>query len=188
MLNVPQQSPRSQLPRDNAHETVPRNQLLFVSTTSETLVRLSTSADLFAVRKLLVDAALVVEDLDTAAGLRFWVAEDEKQVIGAVGLEPFGAVGLLRSLVVARSHRQQRLGSALLNAVEHEARAEGVEALVLLTETAEPFFKRQGYRVVERASVPEEVKRSAEFRSLCSVSAVCMTKSLPSSGAEVPNG
>lgn len=188
MLNVSRQPLSSQLARDNAREAPPRNYLLSVSTTSTSFVRISTGADLFVVQKLLVDAALVVGDLDTARGLRFWVAEDEDQVIGAVGLEPFGAVGLLRSLVVARSHRQQGLGSALVNAVEYGARAEGAEVLVLLTETAEQFFKRLGYRVVERASLPEEVKGSGEFRSLCPASAVCMTKSLLSSGAEVPNG
>jgi amino-acid N-acetyltransferase len=159
-----------------------------LSITSTTFVRSSTSADLLAVRELLVDAGLVVEDLDDATGLRFWVAEDGDQVIGAVGLEPFGTVGLLRSLVVARSHRQQGLGSALVTAVENGANAEGAEVLVLLTETAEAFFSRHGYRVVEHASVPDEITRSAEFRSLCPASAVCMTKSIVSSGARGPDG
>jgi amino-acid N-acetyltransferase len=162
--------------------------LLFVSTASTTLVRGSTGADLLAVRELLVDAGLVVEDFDSATGLLFWVAENDDQVIGAVGLEPFGTAGLLRSLVVARSHRQQGLGSALVTAVENGAKAEGAEVLVLLTETAEAFFKRHGYRVVERASVRDEIKRSAEFRSLCPASAVCMTKLIGSSGAGGPGG
>ena len=51
---------------------------------------------------------------------------------------------------------------------------------MLLTETAEKFFRAIGYEVIDRRHVPEEIKQSAEFRSLCPASAVCMTKLLPS--------
>jgi amino-acid N-acetyltransferase len=150
--------------------------------TSAISVRVSTAADLVAIRALLINAALPILDLDSAAGLRFWVAEDGDQLIGAIGLEPFGATGLLRSLVVSPSHRQHGLGSTLVSILEQEVNAQGVQALVLLTETAEAFFRRRGYRVIERSIVPDEIKQSAEFRSLCPASAVCMAK-LPLSKA-----
>jgi N-acetylglutamate synthase-like GNAT family acetyltransferase len=54
----------------------------------------------------------------------------------------------------------------------------GVAQLVLLTETAEPFFRRLGYTVIERGTAPSVVADSAEFRTLCPVTAVCMTKRL----------
>ncbi len=63
---------------------------------------------------------------------------------------------------------------------EQEARTRSVEVLVLLTETTEAFFKRHGFAIIEREYVPDEIKKSAEFQSLCPASAVCMTKSLPS--------
>ncbi len=66
-------------------------------------------------------------------------------------------------------------------------RANGIEALVLLTETAEAFFTRHGYLVIERESVPDEIKQSAEFQSLCPDSAICMTKSLASVAVGVSN-
>jgi amino-acid N-acetyltransferase len=154
-----------------------------MNVTSAISVRVSTAADLAAIRALLINAALPILDLDSATGLRFWVAEDGDQLIGAIGLEPFGATGLLRSLVVSPSHRQHGLGSTLVSVLEQEANAQGVQALVLLTETAEAFFRRRGYRVVERSVVPDEIKQSAEFRSLCPASAVCMAK-LPLSTSE----
>jgi amino-acid N-acetyltransferase len=49
---------------------------------------------------------------------------------------------------------------------------------VLLTETAETFFRRLGYEAIDRHYVSEDLKQSAEFRALCPASAVCMTKSL----------
>jgi amino-acid N-acetyltransferase len=89
--------------------------------------------------------------------------------------------GLLRSLVVDPSHRQHGLGASLIATLEWEAREKGIEVLVLLTETAEAFFKRRGYQVIEREYVPDEIKQSAEFQSLCPASAICMSKSLQSS-------
>jgi amino-acid N-acetyltransferase len=145
-------------------------------------VRVSRAPDLSKVRDLLAAARLPIEDLNTAPGLRFWVAEDQDRIVGAVGLESLGAAGLLRSLVVAPSHRQHGLGSSLTATLEREARANGIEVLVLLTETAEPFFKRHGYQVIERKYVPDEIKQSAEFQSLCPALAICMTKSLQSLG------
>jgi amino-acid N-acetyltransferase len=146
-------------------------------------VRASRAADFARVRDLLVSARLPIEDL--SPGQRFWVAEDQDRIVGAVGLESLGAAGLLRSLVVAPSHRQHGLGSSLTATLEREARATGIELLVLLTETAEAFFKRHGFQVIEREYVPDEIKQSAEFLSLCPASAICMTKSLQSLGVVV---
>jgi len=70
------------------------------------------------------------------------------------------------------------LGQALVARAEDDARAEGVQQLVLLTETAQLFFSRLGYRLIERSAAPEQLRQSAEFRSLCPVSAVCMAKNL----------
>ena len=141
-------------------------------------MRQSTASDLCQVRALLVAAGLPVDDLDNASGPRFWVVEDGGHVAGAVGLESTGSAGLLRSLVVDPAHRQRGLGRSLVERVESEAGADGVVLLVLLTQTAEAFFKGLGYRVVDRARVPDEIKESAEFRSLCPASALCMAKSI----------
>jgi amino-acid N-acetyltransferase len=149
-------------------------------------VRASKAADFRAVRDLLSAAQLPTEDLDSAPGLHFWVAEDEDGIVGAIGLELFGPAGLLRSLVVAPLHRGHGLGSMLVATLEREARTRLAEVLVLLTETAEAFFRRHGFEAVEREYVPDEVKLSAEFQSLCPASAVCMTKLLPLTHSGAP--
>jgi N-acetylglutamate synthase-like GNAT family acetyltransferase len=69
----------------------------------------------------------------------------------------------------------------ILSELECSARAAHITQLILLTETAGEFFARQGYRVIERSSAPEEIQESEEFRSLCPSSATCMAKSLPNS-------
>jgi N-acetylglutamate synthase-like GNAT family acetyltransferase len=93
-------------------------------------------------------------------------------------MERFGALALLRSLAVAPGYRRRGMARQLVARLESEAQAHGVEKLVLLTETAESFFRAIGYEVVDRHRAPDEIKQSAEFRSLCPASAVCMSKNL----------
>lgn len=103
-------------------------------------------------------------------------------------MERFGSRALLRSLAVAPSSQQRGIGRQLVARLEREAESDDVEQLVLLTETAEKFFRAIGYQVIERRHVPEEIKRSAEFRSLCPASAICMSKMLTSSRVRGSHG
>jgi amino-acid N-acetyltransferase len=151
-------------------------------------IRLGRDADLTAVLALLQGAGLPTADLASVASLHFWVLEAEASLIGVVGMERFGARALLRSLAVAPSYRQRGMGHQLVARLEREAQAGDVEQLVLLTETAEKFFRAIGYEVVDRRHVPEEIKQSAEFRSLCPASAVCMSKLLTSRRSMVSHG
>lgn len=140
-------------------------------------IRQSLPDEQRAVRLLLVDAALPIDDLDDA-DVHFIVAVDNGVPVGAIGLEPFGSVGLLRSLVVHPSLRGAGIGHRLVEALETHARREGFGQLALLTQTAETFFAVRGYAVIGRGEVPGALQSSAEFRSLCPASATCMTKHL----------
>jgi len=130
-----------------------------------------------AIRSLLVGAALPVEDLDDTR-VQFIVAIDNDEPVAAIGLESFGDAALLRSLVVHPLLRGMGIGGLLVDALESLAREGGCNQLVLLTQTAAPFFASRGYRVIERDTAPENVRSAAEFRSLCPASATCMTKHL----------
>ena len=143
-------------------------------------IRAATAFDREGVCSLLAASSLPTVDLDSATDLCFWVAEESGQLIATIGLERHGASGLLRSLVVSASHRRRGLGRELVAKVESAALKAEIELLVLLTETAERFFRSLGFAPVDRGYLPDEIKDSAEFRSLCPASAVCMTKSLVS--------
>lgn len=148
-------------------------------------IRCGHAADLAAVLTLLKGAGLPTDDLTSAPGLHMWVLEADESLFGVIGLERFGAGALLRSLAVAAGYRQRGFGHQLVARLERDAQADGVEQLVLLTETAENFFRGLGYEAIDRRYVPEEIQQSAEFRSLCPASAVCMTKSLSASRVAV---
>ena len=140
-------------------------------------MREAQDGDLDAIRRLLERHGLPTGDLDQSRP-SFVVAHDGAVLVGAGGLEVHGATGLLRSVVVADGARGTGLGRALVESIENLARRQGLSELVLLTETAHDFFARLGYRDIPRERAPEEVRASAEFRSLCPDSARCMLKRL----------
>ena len=73
-------------------------------------IRTATAADLPAALELLRDAALPVADL--CAERLALVAYQEQEIRGVIGLESFENPGLLRSLVVSREARGNRLGAS----------------------------------------------------------------------------
>ena|SRR5690348_10022316 len=139
--------------------------------------RSADSRDLQEVCALLERNGLPTSDLAHSRP-EFVVAHDGAELIGAGALERFGTVALLRSVVVAADRRGTGLGRRIVRELERRAGASGVRELVLLTQTAAPFFEQNGYRAVERGEVGAAVHASEEFRSLCPASSTCMVKAL----------
>jgi len=50
--------------------------------------------------------------------------------------------------------------------------------IYLLTETAQGYFEKKGYAVINRGGVPLAVQQSSEFSHVCPVSAVVMRKEI----------
>lgn len=146
-------------------------------TDAQTTIRRTDEADFDAVETLLEANGLPSRDVRTSPG-RFLVAVSDAAVVGVVGVEPYGSSGLLRSLAVSESSRGRGYGTALCDALEEQARADGVDTLYLLTTTAAAFFRRRGYESVAREAVPTAVQQTTEFAELCPASATCMKKNL----------
>jgi len=141
-----------------------------------TEIRKAQHGDFDTAKSVLEDAGLPVADL-SAEHLAF-VAEADGHFVGAVGLESFGAIGLLRSLVVSAEARAGGIGRRLVAALEASAREQGTEALWLLTIDADRYFQHLGYEVMNRASAQSAIKTTAEFSGLCPDDAVLMSKVL----------
>lgn len=140
-------------------------------------LRAANAADAKTIRRLLELSGLPTSDLDTARP-EFVIASREGEIIGVGALERFGGTALLRSIAVATSWRRSGVGRLIVTELERRARDAGIGELILLTLTAQDFFERLGYRAKERGQVPPPVLESAEFRSLCPASAICMTRDL----------
>ena len=141
-------------------------------------LRQATPGDWVATRELLLAADLPVDDLGPERLAGFLIAEDQNVTVGLIGLEVLGAVGLLRSLVVARNARNTGLGGKLVGALESAAVAAGIAELWLLTIDAERFFLRHDFEIVDRAATPDEIRQTDEFSALCPDTAFLMRKSL----------
>jgi amino-acid N-acetyltransferase len=108
----------------------------------------------------------------------FFMALENGQLTGVIGLEIYGAYGLLRSLAVLPEFRKRGVAGELIGRLENHAAAKGLEALYLLTETAPVYFLKKGFTKIGRDDVPDEVKQSSEFSHVCPVSAIVMKKSI----------
>jgi len=140
--------------------------------------RISSRPSLEAAVALLGSAGLPTEDLTPAHCDNFFFAGPANAPTGLVGLELFGDVALLRSLVVGAGHRGAGTGAALLEFAEDQARARGVRTIYLLTTTAEDFFARRRYARVARDSAPAAIRSTREFSGMCPASSAFMSREL----------
>jgi len=133
---------------------------------------------LTSVQTLLREAQLPASDL-TAAHLEHFIAcGSDKALDGVVGLEVYPPHALLRSLAVASAKRGNGLGQALLAEAERYAQERGAREIYLLTTSAESFFRLAHYARVERDHVPQAIRGTTQFASLCPASAALMRKTL----------
>ena len=130
------------------------------------------------IRQLLIVCGLPQEDITPEHLRHFLVLKEKGQIIGLVGMEALGQFGLLRSLAVDPEYRCRGFASQLIEKAEEYAASLKIEALYLLTMTAEGFFAKRGYQKVERSSAPSPLHATTEFKNLCPASAVCMVKYL----------
>jgi len=137
--------------------------------------------DWSAIRTMLTAVTLPVADLGPDRLQDFLVARDDvtgRAVSGIIGLERYGEIGLLRSLVVAPEERRSGLGASLVAALQARAGQNAIRDLYLITIDADPYFSRLGFDPVERASVPQAIRDTSEFSELCPGDAIVMRKVL----------
>ena len=136
------------------------------------------AGDLASLQALLRANQLPADDCIEQAS-NFSAIYANHELIAAGGLEPAGEYALLRSLVVREDHRGRGLARQITNHLLQQANDEGRAAIYLLTESAEAYFTRLGFQVVERAEVPAAITRTRQFASLCPDSASCLCLPLP---------
>ena len=132
-----------------------------------------SDADLGYVLAVLREADLPSAGIDDDA-VRLFLADAEGDRVGVGGFEDYGATGVLRSIAVEPRARGQGHGTALVEAVEAEARAAGIDTLLLLTTDAGPFFESLGYEPDEWSNVPA----SSTLSAVCPDTATCLSKHL----------
>ena len=129
--------------------------------------------DLPQILALLEECELPTEGLATHLSTTL-VARKGRKIVGCSGLEIYQQSALLRSVAVKRAFRRQGLATNLVKRMLALAKHHKVTSVYLLTTTASTFFSRIGFSIIQRSDVPEKIKHTAEFTSLCPDSATIM--------------
>ena len=128
------------------------------------IIKPAKRADLNEIVNLLSDNNLPTIDISENTVQLFNGLFDNK-IIGIIGLEKYNNVGLLRSLAVKDTFKNQKIGERLVKHLLNFSSAEKIEELYLLTTTAEKYFES------DRIVLPTPSDKSAKdfFRLLASI-------------------
>lgn len=137
-------------------------------------IRQAKAPDLQRIRKLLEDAGLPTAGIEANLA-HFLVAEDnDKDVIGVIGMERSGHNGLLRSLTVCPKFQKQGIARDLVSKAISTAKSSGIEVLFLLTETATKYLSRFGFIQIGRSEISETLLNNSALNSACPCCSTCM--------------
>jgi N-acetylglutamate synthase-like GNAT family acetyltransferase len=100
-------------------------------------------------------------------------------IVGCVGLERHGELGLLRSAAVLPRYQGQWIGGKLIRELLKRAAGEGVTEVALLTTTAKDYFESKfGFKEAKRPRYEKRLRNSPEWNLPRCSSAVFMTLKL----------
>jgi N-acetylglutamate synthase-like GNAT family acetyltransferase len=86
------------------------------------------------------------------------------KVIGCVGVERHGKIGLLRSAAVLPEYQGQRIGNKLIRQILKQAAGKGVTEVALLTTTAKDYFQDKfGFKEAKRSDYEASLAKSPEW-------------------------
>ena len=133
----------------------------------------ASTEDLPAIKQLLID-----NDLPTAGVDEHWktfiVARDGEAIVGCGGSEAHQFTALLRSIAVHPDYRSLGIGRKIVRQLLDRLASRGIREFYLLTTTAQEYFRKRGFKVIDRDEVHPQLLGSAEFQGACPDSAVCM--------------
>jgi amino-acid N-acetyltransferase len=139
----------------------------------EIVIAPATADDVERIRQLLVASNLPTAGLDDH-WRTFLVARDGDDVVGCGGAEAYQFAALIRSVAVAPQHRSKGLGRRLVRQLLDRLASRGLREFYLLTTTAEDYFRRRGFKTIDRDEVHPQLLSSREFQDACPDTATCM--------------
>jgi N-acetylglutamate synthase-like GNAT family acetyltransferase len=140
---------------------------------NEISINAATPADVPRICELLSANALptagVEENWKT-----FVVARTSDGIVGCGGAEAYQFAALIRSIAVEPSHRSAGLGRRIVRQLLDRLASRGLREFYLLTTTAEEYFRKRGFKTIDRDEVHPQLLASREFQDACPADAVCM--------------
>jgi amino-acid N-acetyltransferase len=123
----------------------------------------ASAEDLGGVVSLLESLQLPAAGVADHFGNFFVAREKNGRLAGAIGLERYGTLGLLRSAAVVPRLQKSGVGSKLTRLQIAFAKADRLTELVLFTPTAKDFFARFGFVRANREDYSTQLKASSQW-------------------------
>jgi amino-acid N-acetyltransferase len=108
----------------------------------------------------------------------FMVAKAAEEVVGVIGVEAYGRLGLFRSLCVNEAYRGRGIAKRLNMEMLARAKSLKIETLYMFTLSAEKFASKLGFRKVDKKRIPKTIRSTWQFQRLKPYPFVCMMKKL----------
>ena len=140
---------------------------------TEITIAAATAADLEPIKALLVASGLPTAGVDDH-WKTFIVARDGNELIACGGAEAYQFAALIRSVAVVPAYRSKGVGRRIVRQLLDRLASRGLREFYLLTTTAEAYFKKRGFKPIDRDEVHPQLLSSREFQDACPDSAVCM--------------
>jgi len=133
----------------------------------------ATAADVDAIKALLDSNALPTAGIDEH-WRTFVVARDGGKLVACGGAEAYQFAALIRSFAVDSDYRSRGLGRRIVRQLLDRLASRGLREFYLLTTTAEDYFRKRGFKTIDRDEVHPQLLNSREFQDACPSSATCM--------------
>jgi amino-acid N-acetyltransferase len=135
-------------------------------------------------------AAATDDDLDDILGLleaeglptadverhvrNFVVAREGEILAGCGGAEAHQFAALIRSICVRPEYRSIGLGRRIVRELLDRLASRGLREFYLLTTDAADYFRKRGFREIDRDEVHPQLLSSTQFDGACPETAICM--------------
>lgn len=142
-------------------------------TVSDFSIRGASEADLEPIKALLQASGLPTDGVDEHLRT-FIVAYDGERLVGCSGSEAYQFAALIRSVAVHPEYRSLGLGRRLVREMLDRLSSRGLREFYLLTIDAEQYFRKRGFRRIDRDEIHPQLLGSTELQGACPDTAVCM--------------
>ena len=129
--------------------------------------------DLPAIKELLTANQLPIAGVDEH-WKTFIVAREGERIIGCGGAETHEFVALIRSIAVQEDRRGTGVGRRIVRQLLDRLASRGIRQFYLLTTTAEDYFRKRGFKTIDRDEIHPQLLGSAELQGDCPSTATCM--------------
>jgi amino-acid N-acetyltransferase len=142
-------------------------------TDDEIQIAAATVADLPRIKELLTQ-----NDLPTAGVDEHWrtfvIARAGDAIVGCGGAEAYQFAALIRSIAVEEAWRSRGLGRRITRQLLDRLASRGLREFYLLTTTAESYFRKRGFKTIDRDEIHPQLLASRELQDACPSTAICM--------------